>query len=219
MWDPVSITLILSFKKIIFNFWGERGKWRRKRIEVIDWLSLACPQLGTWLVTQACALTGFWTGNFLILRLMLNPLSHIRQGSHSFRWVFLSPLVVSSNAWDSSLLNTWGRFSANFYSSFSLHLSPLQFSDLWTPAFFISIRLPAPSSRLRESTRLTFPVSPCGSSLCALYKVILRLTSFISCISGSILLCYLISSVLKTILTYILFISVVPTLFGLEVEF
>ena len=36
------------------------------------WLPLACPLLETWPTTQACALTGNWTGNPLVLRPALN---------------------------------------------------------------------------------------------------------------------------------------------------
>ena len=40
-----------------------------------------CPPLRTWPTTQACALTGNWTDDPLIRRPVLNPLSHISQGS------------------------------------------------------------------------------------------------------------------------------------------
>ena len=39
------------------------------------WLPFECPLLGTWLATQACALTGNRTSNPLICRPALNPLS------------------------------------------------------------------------------------------------------------------------------------------------
>ena len=45
------------------------------------WLALACPQLRTHPGTQACTLTGNWTGDPLIHRLVLNPLRHTSQGS------------------------------------------------------------------------------------------------------------------------------------------
>ena len=44
------------------------------------WLPLAHPLLGTWPATQACTLNGNWTGNTLICRPELNPLSHTSQG-------------------------------------------------------------------------------------------------------------------------------------------
>ena len=44
------------------------------------WLPLTCTLLGTWPTTQACALTGNQTGNLLVGRPVLNPLSHSSQG-------------------------------------------------------------------------------------------------------------------------------------------
>ena len=46
----------------------------------MDWLPLTCPQLGTWPLTQACALTGNRTGDLWVCRPALNPLSHTSQG-------------------------------------------------------------------------------------------------------------------------------------------
>ena len=60
---------------------------RERNINV--WLPLTRPLLGTWPTTQACALTGNRTSDPLVLRLMLNPLSHTRQGD------FLSALSIS----------------------------------------------------------------------------------------------------------------------------
>ena len=44
------------------------------------WLPLACPLLETWPTTQACALTGNRTGDPLVRRPILHPLSHTSQG-------------------------------------------------------------------------------------------------------------------------------------------
>ena len=44
------------------------------------WLPLARPLLETWPATQACALTGNQTGDPLIRRLVLNPLSRTNHG-------------------------------------------------------------------------------------------------------------------------------------------
>ena len=41
---------------------------------------LAHPTLGTWPATQACAMTGNQTGDALVCRLVLNPLSYTSQG-------------------------------------------------------------------------------------------------------------------------------------------
>ena len=53
---------------------GKEEKERERNINV--WVPLACPLLGTWPATQACALD--WESNWLPLvhRLALNPLSH-----------------------------------------------------------------------------------------------------------------------------------------------
>ena len=57
----------------MFDKWSER-------------LPLTRPKLGTWPATQACALSGNLTGDLLVCRPALNPLSHTSQGavfSHS----------------------------------------------------------------------------------------------------------------------------------------
>ena len=46
------------------------------------WLPLACPPLGTWPATQACTLTGNRTGDPLVGRPALSPLSHTSRGSY-----------------------------------------------------------------------------------------------------------------------------------------
>ena len=60
----------------------ERGegkeKEREKKINV--WLPLMRPLLGIWSTTQACALIGNQTGDPLVHRPMLNPLSYTSQG-------------------------------------------------------------------------------------------------------------------------------------------
>ena len=69
------------FKDFIYLFLerGEgREKEREKNINVL--LPLACPQLGTWPVTQACPLTGNQTNDLLVRMLALNPLNHTSRG-------------------------------------------------------------------------------------------------------------------------------------------
>ena len=71
----------IFFKKdfILFLDRGEgREEERERNIDV--WLLLVHPIPGTWPTTQACALTGYPTGNLLIHRLALSPLSHTSQG-------------------------------------------------------------------------------------------------------------------------------------------
>ena len=71
---------VLFLKKILFIF-IDRGEGRDKERErnINVWLPLMSPLLGTWLATRACALTGNWTDDPLVPRLMLNPLSYTSQ--------------------------------------------------------------------------------------------------------------------------------------------
>ena len=59
---------------------GERGRETSMCKRYIDQLPLACPQLGTWPATQACALTGNWTSDPCVHRPALKPLSHASWG-------------------------------------------------------------------------------------------------------------------------------------------
>ena len=60
------------------------------------WLPLICPLLGTWSTTQACALTGNRTGDPLVRRLALSPLSHTSQDSHPY---FKCQWPIMSSSW------------------------------------------------------------------------------------------------------------------------
>ena len=57
------------------------------------WLLLAHPLLGTWPITQACTLTGNQTGDPLVHRPTLNPLSHTSQGTMDLFKVYKSVAV------------------------------------------------------------------------------------------------------------------------------
>ena len=72
----------LKKKKRFIYLFLERGKGREKERErnINVWLPLTWPLLGTWPATQACALTGNWTGDSLVCRPALNPLGHTSQG-------------------------------------------------------------------------------------------------------------------------------------------
>ena len=74
--------IFLRFKKdficLFLEREEEREKERKRNINVF--LPLACPLLGTWPATQACALTENQTSNPLVHRLALNPLSYTSQG-------------------------------------------------------------------------------------------------------------------------------------------
>ena len=73
---------ILLFFLRFYLFTFERGEEREKERErnISVWLPLMCSLLGTWPTTQACALTGNRTGDPLVHRPALNPLSHTSQG-------------------------------------------------------------------------------------------------------------------------------------------
>ena len=58
---------------------GKRGRKRKKNINA--WLPFMRPHRGIWPTTQACALTGTRTGDPVVCRLTLNPLSHASQGA------------------------------------------------------------------------------------------------------------------------------------------
>ena len=81
-----STVLVLSFYLCIFKkrfyLFLERGEGREKGRETsiwerdMDWLPLTRPLLGTWPISQTCALTGNRTCNHLVHRLAFNLLSH-----------------------------------------------------------------------------------------------------------------------------------------------
>ena len=85
LWN-ILVNLLVFFKKDFIYLFLERRKGRKKEREknVNVWLPFAQPPLGTWPVTQACALTGNWTGEPLVCRLVLNPLSHTSQSYSNF---------------------------------------------------------------------------------------------------------------------------------------
>ena len=66
---------------MIFNLFLERGEGREKERErnINVWLPLMHPLLGTWSTTESFVLTGNWTGDPLVRRPALNPLSHTSQ--------------------------------------------------------------------------------------------------------------------------------------------
>ena len=63
---------------------GEKKEKERERNINVWWLPLARPLTGTWPATQTCALTRNQTGDPLVHRPALNPLSHTSQGSTCF---------------------------------------------------------------------------------------------------------------------------------------
>ena len=68
------------FKRFyLFIFREGEGREKEKERNISLWLPLTHPQLGTRTITQVCALTGNQTGDPLVHRPALNPLSHTRQ--------------------------------------------------------------------------------------------------------------------------------------------
>ena len=71
----------MKFKKRFYLFIFREGEEKKKEEKNINvWLPLERPLLGTWPATQACALTGNQTGDPLVHRPVLNPLSYSSQG-------------------------------------------------------------------------------------------------------------------------------------------
>ena len=79
-------TIFFLFKKDFIYLFLERGEGREKKREknINVWLPLMCPLPGTWPAAQACARTGNQTGDLLVSRAALNPLSHTSQGTSIF---------------------------------------------------------------------------------------------------------------------------------------
>ena len=78
MKQKLKILLNYIFKFYLFLERREGMEKVRERNSNV-WLSLTHPLLGTWPATQVCALTGNQTGNPVVCRLKLNPLSHTSQ--------------------------------------------------------------------------------------------------------------------------------------------
>ena len=84
---------LLFFTDLIYLFLnrGEGGRKRKRNISV--WLPLLCPLLETWPTTHACTLTGNWTSNPLVHRLVLNPLCHTSQSEIHFAWFYKNGIL------------------------------------------------------------------------------------------------------------------------------
>ena len=73
---------LFYFFKILFIYFRQECKEERNREKHQYVAASRAPPTGdlTWPATQACALTGKGTGDPLVLRPALNPLSHTSQG-------------------------------------------------------------------------------------------------------------------------------------------
>ena len=76
--NPVPVHFFKDFIYLFLDRGEGREKERKRSIRV--WLPLPYPPPGAWPTTQACALTGNPTGDSLVHRPVLNPLSHTSQG-------------------------------------------------------------------------------------------------------------------------------------------
>ena len=80
--------LFISFnflKDFIYLFLERvEGKEKERERNIIVWLLLMPPTLGTWPAIQACALSGNPTSDPLVHRPVLNPLSYTSQGTFNF---------------------------------------------------------------------------------------------------------------------------------------
>ena len=113
---------LIIFGKIFFYFQREGKGGRRRGRETsmckrnINWLPLACSQLGTWHKTQACALTGNQTSKLSIRRLALSPPSHTSQG---YLIIVKFKDMLSYGIFWKIPLKLWCQVLATFQTSFS----------------------------------------------------------------------------------------------------
>ena len=87
----------LHFSKRFYLFvFRERVTERQRERNINVGLPLACPLLGTWPETQACALTGNQTGDLLVCKVMPNALSRTSQGWHLHFFAQVFPAGLAS---------------------------------------------------------------------------------------------------------------------------
>ena len=80
------------FKNILFIFiFRQRGREVEREGNINVWLPFVHPLLGTWPTTQTCARTGNRTGDPLVCRPALSPLSHTSQGLNC---IFIEPTKI-----------------------------------------------------------------------------------------------------------------------------
>ena len=105
-----------KFERIFLEKRGKETPMMCKRNT--NWLSLACPQLGTWPATQACALTGNPTSDPLVCRIALNPLSYTSQGL-SLPLVLGNVIMMCLGVWflGSNFFGThWASWKSIFFA-------------------------------------------------------------------------------------------------------
>ena len=72
-----------SFLLILFILFLDRGREGEREGNINVWLPLELPLLGAWPATQVCALTRNQTGDPLVCRQALSPLSHTSGDRHT----------------------------------------------------------------------------------------------------------------------------------------
>ena len=82
--SPILWVVFFNFFKLVYFLERGEGKEKERKRNINVWLPLTLSLLGTWPATQACALTENSTGDPLVHRLALNPLSYTSQGDYIF---------------------------------------------------------------------------------------------------------------------------------------
>ena len=104
-WKDVLYLLFKISYLFIYLFIFREGEGREKERErnINVRLPLMCPLLGTWPATQACALTGNRTGDPLVCRLPLKPLSHTSQGEKIYFTYFTHTYTFAKFLWNKEI--------------------------------------------------------------------------------------------------------------------
>ena len=91
------LSIYLSIYLLIYLLERGEGKEKERERNINVLLLVACLLLGTWLATQACALTGNQTSDSLVRGPALNLLSHTSQGCRTVlpTTLFLAFLLLS----------------------------------------------------------------------------------------------------------------------------
>ena len=110
-WNMSGFFLFLRFiffNDFIYLFLERReGKEKERERNINVWLPPTHPLPGTWPLIQACALTRNQTGNPLVCRPVLNPLSYTSQS-----YILLINLFLVYMKWEF------------FFSEFDIHVKP-----------------------------------------------------------------------------------------------
>ena len=81
----------IFFLRFYLFFERREGREKERERNIIVWLPLVRPLLGTWPTTQACALTGNGISDSLVHKPVFNPLSYTSQGKRN---LLLSHVLV-----------------------------------------------------------------------------------------------------------------------------